>query len=155
MTPLTLSSKNAGTFKEFLPVLPLLDGLRVLLLEDDPLIAMDVEQLCQDHGASMVTTVRTLSGLDRESVATQFDAFIVDLMLGADSTLDFAKYLFDGKMPLVFASGYSDRAEIERDFPGVALIGKPYSGTDLVEAVAASCGRQAGYELCGDFRLNP
>ncbi|TIX20809.1 MAG: response regulator, partial [Mesorhizobium sp.] len=33
---------------------PLLDGLRILVLEDEFLIAMDVEQLCRDYGAGDV-----------------------------------------------------------------------------------------------------
>lgn len=120
----------------------LLDGLRILLLEDEFLIAMDVEQLCRDHGASEVTIVRSLAEIDQQSPAIQFDVAIVDLMLGGESTLDFAKSLYSRKIPFVFASGYSDSVEIEKDFPGVMLVGKPYSGTDLVEAVAASCGRR-------------
>lgn len=120
---------------------PLLDGLRILLLEDEFLIAMDVEQLCRDHGASEVTIMRSLAEIDRQNPATQFDVAIIDLMLGGESTLDFAKSLYNRKIPFVFASGYSDGAEIETDFPGVMLVGKPYSGADLVEAVAASCGR--------------
>ena len=120
---------------------PLLGDLRILVLEDELLIAMDVEQLCRDYGASEVTILRNLAEIDPENLAARFDAAIVDLMLDGVSTLDFAKSLLDQNVPFVFASGYSDKAEIESDFPGVMLISKPYSGIDLVEAVAASCGR--------------
>ena len=44
-------------------------------------------------------------------------------------------------MPFVFASGYSDADEIRASFPGVRLVTKPYSGDDLVEALAVACGR--------------
>ena len=37
-----------------------LAGLRVLILEDEFLIAMDVEQLCRDHGAADVIILRRL-----------------------------------------------------------------------------------------------
>jgi CheY-like chemotaxis protein len=119
----------------------LLGGLRILVLEDEILIAMDVEQLCRDHGASEVTILRNLAEIGQESFPVEFDAAIVDLMLGGESTLDFAKSLYDRNIPFVFASGYSDVAEIESKFPGVALVSKPYSGIDLIEAVAKSCGR--------------
>jgi CheY-like chemotaxis protein len=116
----------------------ILDGLRILVLEDEFLIAMDVEQLCRDHGAFDVTVARSMEeiadGLD-------FDAAIVDVLLGGVSTFDFAARIRDAGKPFVFASGYSDDAEVAKRFPGVALIGKPYSGNDLVEAVAAACGR--------------
>jgi DNA-binding response OmpR family regulator len=128
-------------FKESLPVPPLLDGLRILVLEDEFLIAMDVEQLCRDHGAGQVVIARDLAEINGKQVATQFDAAIVDLMLGGASTLDFASGLRAAGVPFVFASGYSDADEIKASFPGVRLVGKPYSGEDLVQAVATACGR--------------
>ncbi|HEY4193119.1 MAG TPA: response regulator [Mesorhizobium sp.] len=136
----------------------LLDGLHILVLEDEFLIAMDVEQLCRDYGAREVTILRSLAGadgagigeagagvdgaeMDGRGLPIRFDAAIVDLMLDGVSTLDFAKTLFERKVPFIFASGYCDVAEIEAGFPGVAMITKPYSGIDLIQALAASCGR--------------
>lgn len=63
-----------------------LNGLRVLLLEDEVLIAMDVEQLCLDNGAAMVKTVRDLAEIKAANPAL-FDIAIVDLRLGGQSTL--------------------------------------------------------------------
>ncbi len=120
---------------------PLLDGLRILVLEDEFLIAMDVEQLCRDYGADDVVIARDLAEIDRHDVAGRFDAAIVDLMLGGNSTLDFATGLRETGLPFVFASGYSDVDEIKTSFPGIRLVTKPYSGEDLIEAVAAACGR--------------
>ncbi len=119
----------------------LLEGLRILVLEDEFLIAMDVEQLCRDHGAGDVVIARDLTEIDEQTVANTFDGVIVDLMLGGTSTLDFAAQLRQAGMPFVFASGYSDADEIKASFPGVRLVTKPYSGDDLVEALAVACGR--------------
>ncbi len=77
-----------------MPSLPL-QGLRLLLLEDEILIAMDVEQLCRDNGAEDVVTIRDLSQIEPDGLAGRFDAAIVDLMLGGESTLDFAKRLVE------------------------------------------------------------
>jgi len=118
----------------------LLAGLRVLVLEDEFLIAMDVEQLCRDHGAENVVIVRSLDEIE-PGFPAEFDAAIVDLLLGGVSTLEFAARLRDENVPFVFASGYTDNEELSRLFPGVAMIGKPYSGNDLIAAVAAACGR--------------
>ena len=120
---------------------PLLEGLRILVLEDEFLIAMDVEQLCRDHGAGDVVIARDLAEIDEQTVADKFDGVIVDLMLGETSTLDFAEQLRQSGMPFVFASGYSDEDEIRASFPGVRLVTKPYSGDDLIGALAVACGR--------------
>ncbi|TPL43077.1 response regulator [Mesorhizobium sp. B2-4-6] len=121
----------------------LLDGLRILVLEDEFLIAMDVEQLCRDHGAADVTIVRELGEIDGRALPARFDVAVVDLMLGGVSTLDFAARLRSEGVPFVFASGYSDSDEIKDSFPDIRLIAKPYSGDDLIEAVAMACGRAA------------
>jgi DNA-binding response OmpR family regulator len=116
----------------------MLEGLRILLLEDEFLIAMDVEQLCLDHGAASVVAARSV---DEVGDDLDFDAAIVDLLLGGVSTFDFAARLKDTGKPFIFASGYTDDAEVRQRFPGISLVGKPYAGDDLVEAVAAACGR--------------
>lgn len=121
----------------------LLAGLRVLVLEDEFLIAMDIEQLCRDHGAENVVVVQSLDGIE-PGFATEFHAAIIDMLLGGVSTLEFAAGLRDNNVPFVFASGYTDNEEVSKLFPDATLIGKPYSGNDLIAALAAACGRGPG-----------
>ena len=116
-----------------------LAGLRILLLEDEYLIAMDVELLCRDHGAAEVIIKRSVDEL--EGPLGAFDVAIVDLMLGSHSTVPFAERLRDAGRAFVFASGYAGNDDLQNAFPGVQVVGKPYSGTDLIEAVAAAAGR--------------
>ena len=122
----------------------MLGGLSVLLLEDEFLIAMDVEQSCLDHGAGQVVIARTVEEAEQALARAQFDAAIVDLMLAGTSTLPFAAGLASRAIPFIFASGYSDTQELERAFPGVAVVAKPYAGDDLIEALAIACGRRSG-----------
>ena len=118
-----------------------LDGLRILVLEDEFLIAMDVEQLCRDHGAADVTIARKLDEIDGQALPARFDVAVVDLMLGDVSTLDFAARLSSEGIPFIFASGYWDSDEVKDAFPDIRLVTKPYSGDDLIEAIAMACGR--------------
>ena len=76
-----------------LPNLPALEGLRVLILEDEYLIAMDVEQLCRDHGAVDVRIIARLDELPAGDLPEDFDVAIVDLKLDGESTLSFAELL--------------------------------------------------------------
>lgn len=119
-----------------------LSGLRVLILEDEFLIAMDVEQLCRENGAAEVSILRNLRDLDGHEFGERpFDVAVVDLMLSGASTLGFARVLHDRGTPFVFASGYSDVDDIRQNFPGVALVGKPYAGDELISAIAAAARR--------------
>ena len=123
-------------------MLGILDGLRILLLEDEFLIAMDVEQICRDFGASDVVTARTIEEAEAVLKAAEFDAAILDLMLNQKSTLGLAARLQDRAIPFIFASGYDGFTDIANPFPGVKLVGKPYSDADLVGALATACGRR-------------
>ncbi|WP_165349985.1 MULTISPECIES: response regulator [unclassified Mesorhizobium] len=102
---------------------------------------MDVEQLCRDHGAAEVAIARGLTEIDEQELPARFDAAVVDLMLGGTSTLDFAARLHTAGIPFVFASGYSDSDDLKSAFPEIRLVSKPYSGEDLIAALAAACGR--------------
>lgn len=119
-----------------------LKGFRILLLEDEFLIAMDVEQICRENGAADVAIVGNLDEIDIQT-AGSFDAAIVDVMLGGFSTLEFAEELLAVEVPFVFASGYSSNEELAAKFPDVELITKPYSGDDLVDALIRATQRRA------------
>lgn len=114
----------------------LLDGLRILVLEDEFLIAMDVEQICRDDGAADVVIARSLTDAEAATSSSNFDAAILDLLLGNVSTLPFAATLQERGVPFVFASGYTDLDDIATSFPGVKIVGKPYSGDDILSALA-------------------
>lgn len=120
----------------------ILSDLRILLLEDEFLIAMDVEMLCRDHGAAEVVIKQSLDGLEDDNSLADFDVAIIDLMLSGVSTLPFAQRLARSGRPFVFASGHVELDEVLKDFPDVPVIGKPYTGADLIEAVASVAGRR-------------
>lgn len=119
----------------------LLDRLRVLVLEDEFLIVLDVEQICRDHGAREVIIARTIEEAQGALDSGAFDAAIIDMMLGHESTLGFAQNLRARAIPFIFGTGYAETDEVAGLFPGVRLVGKPYADTDLVQALAATCGR--------------
>lgn len=114
-----------------------LAGMTILVLEDEYLIAMDVEQLCRDHGASDVVILRSLEELAaRSGVTEEVHVAVLDVMLGGNSTMEFAQRLQGKGVPFVFATGYSDNESFFKPFPGVNVVAKPYGGAVLIEAIA-------------------
>ncbi len=119
----------------------LLDGLRILIVEDEFLIAMDVEQICRDHGAADVIIVKHVQGQGPEPFAGEdVHLAILDIRLGSGTTLDFAWQLHLRGIPFIFATGYVDDeglfAHTERDFGGVPVLMKPFTATELIDALA-------------------
>ena len=113
-----------------------LSGLRLLLVEDELLIAMDVEQICRDNGAAEVLLCGNAAELQNAAGWT-FDAAILDVVIDGQSTLDMARDLRERRIPFVFATGYSD-GDIHSVLPDVTVVAKPYAAGDLVEALAAA-----------------
>ena len=118
-----------------------LSGLRILLLEDEYLIAMDVELLCRENGAAEIITKHSLEELEAMDGFDGFDVAVVDLRLAGASTLPFAERLREKNVPFIFASGYADE-QLTAAFPDVPTVSKPYAGNDLVAAIAARAGRR-------------
>jgi DNA-binding response OmpR family regulator len=118
-----------------------LQGLRILVLEDEYLIAMDVEQLCRDHGAEAISISRALPEMGADD-AIDFDVAIIDVMLGNVSTFPFAEILRERGIPFLFATGYVDSREHYSDFADVEVVGKPYDPENLVSAILRAVGNR-------------
>lgn len=119
-----------------------LDGMHVLVMEDEFLIAMDVEQLCREHGAAEVTIVRQIEDLGDDPFAGQaFHVAVLDLMLGGNSTTEFANSLSERGIPFVFATGHTDVQERFGIVSDIEVVAKPYGGTDLIAALGRAIER--------------
>ena len=110
-----------------------LAGLRVLIVEDEPIVAMCLEDLLVDLGCVVVAVAATLTdGLSEAGCAT-LDAAILDINLGEATSYPIAALLAARSVPVVFATGYG------RIDPPEAItaevIGKPYSTGDIVGAL--------------------
>lgn len=112
-------------------------GLRILVAEDEALISMLAEDMLADAGVAEVVIAASLKEaqaiLDRE---TQIDAAVLDVKLGTDSGIDLAGALEERAIPFVFATGLGPDSEIPPPFNHVAIVQKPYTGDDLIAAIA-------------------
>lgn len=125
-----------------------LTGTHVLVLEDEYLIAMDVEQLCRESGAAKVTVMRSLGDFDGDAaLAAGIDAAVLDVMLSGTPTLEFARRLRANGIPFIFATGYSAEEAFFEEFQEIKVVAKPYAAASLLdaisEAVASKSARSA------------
>jgi PAS domain S-box-containing protein len=97
---------------------------RVLLVEDESLIAMMMDQTLRDLGFDVVgpfgTVHEALAAIGREQV----DAGILDINLGGDMAYPIARALQARKVPFVFMTGYGAET-IGAPFPDVRVFQKP------------------------------
>jgi len=111
-------------------------GLRVLLAEDEPLIAMDGEAVLQSMGVQLVVLARSVNeGLN--AIATSaLDAAFLDLRLGADTSVPLAERLADAGVPFAFLTGYQGDA-IPITFKDRPVVAKPFTPDLLLQALLA------------------
>jgi len=113
-----------------------LAGMRILVIEDEPLIAMDIEELCREHGATTVSCIRSNEEA-RTLDLTVVDAAIVDLIVVDGSTVAAATLLREANVPFIFSSGHTRPGDL-RDFSDIPRIDKPFSGAALIDLLAAT-----------------
>lgn len=110
-----------------------LGSLRVLVVEDEPVVAMCLEDILDGLGCVPVGPAGRLSeGLalaERETL----DAAILDINLGNERSTPIAELLHVRGVPFVFASGYG--AVPERFAGEIELIAKPYREADIEAAL--------------------
>lgn len=118
-----------------------IEGLRVLVVEDAVLLALELEAGLEEAGAIVVGNAAELEeGMAMLSLT--FDAAVLDANLNGASVAPLAQALADRGTPFVFATGYGERGAPEGfDVP---VVRKPYNIHQIVRALAEAVGAKAG-----------
>jgi DNA-binding response OmpR family regulator len=112
------------------------DGLRVLVLEDEALIALDLEATLADAGWQVLGPAGTLARARTLAEATRPDVACLDVNIGAETSHDLARDLLAQGIPVVFLSGRDARA-LPEDLRDVPVLGKPVNESALIRTLAA------------------
>ncbi|HEV2816379.1 MAG TPA: response regulator [Allosphingosinicella sp.] len=110
----------------------LLSGRRVLVVEDEMLVLMNIEDMLADLGCEAVSAAATVEQALDLIEAQDFDAAMVDVNLDGRTSYPVADALAARGVPFVFSTGYSGQSMDDgyRDRP---VLGKPYRNADLIE----------------------
>jgi CheY-like chemotaxis protein len=107
-----------------------LSGLRILVVEDDFLIARDIKEAIERLGGRVVGPIGRLEQAQDLARRTVFDAAILDVKLDGDVTFPLAEELLMRGVPIVLATGY-DLVSLPEKFQGVPHLRKPFDDTDV------------------------
>jgi DNA-binding NarL/FixJ family response regulator len=113
------------------------DGLRVLVVEDEPVVAMCLEDILETLGCQTVGPAARLA--DGLALAEQepLGAAILDINLAGERSTPIAEALRRRGVPFAFASGYG---AVPEGFETLPLIAKPYRESDIDGALKAILG---------------
>ncbi|HXE24316.1 MAG TPA: response regulator [Roseiarcus sp.] len=115
--------------------------MRVLVVEDDPLMAMDLEDTLADAGAVVVDLCRTLDEAMARANGDDFAVAVLDFGLGTDTASPVARRLVRRGVPFILYTGKSsgDPSLAEWACP---IVQKPASPRELVSAVRTVLSRR-------------
>lgn len=117
---------------------PLLSGRRVLVVEDEPLVALELKAALDAAGAETVTASSVSAAGAR--MDAPISAAVLDVNLGDGMVYPVARQLRRRGLPFLFATGYQPDAVIPADLREVPVLQKPVDSTRLVETLAAMLG---------------
>jgi len=115
----------------------------ILIVEDDPFIAMDLEDTFIDAGFEVIGPVADVkSGLSlieehRPDIAT------LDYNLGRENSVPIANALASIGVPYVFLSGQMSRVIETHNVPAQRIIGKPYVPSKLLKVISYMIAKAA------------
>ena len=116
-----------------------IEGMKVIIVEDAILLAMELEAGLQEAGVNVVGS----AALVDEAMAlvdTPMDAAVLDCNLNGESVIPMAQALAARGVPFLFATGYGESRGAPEGFDA-PIIRKPYDVAQITSALADITGR--------------
>lgn len=116
-----------------------LTGLRVLVVEDEPILAMLVEAYLQDLGCEVVATASRLQDALAKARTLDLDAGVLDVNLAGQLSYPVAEVLKERAVPFLFATGYGTVVP-PANLKNTPVLSKPFRQEQLAKMLLEACG---------------
>jgi CheY-like chemotaxis protein len=122
-----------------------LAGKRCLVVDDEFLIALDIQQALEQAGAAEVLCAGNAAEALAAARAQRFDFAVLDVRLGrtGGSSLPVAEVLAATRTPFVFLTGLRGDSAEARAYPNAPVVEKPYDAATLLAAIRQAMGGAA------------
>ena len=121
-----------------------LTGVHVLVVEDEPIVAMDLASMLEDAGAQVLGPALTLDQADKLSENARIAVALLDVRLGDDTIAPVASKLHHRGVPIVFHTGHGSADALLQQWPGSRVLFKPARTQDVLGAVIAAISFHPG-----------
>ncbi|MES2159005.1 MAG: response regulator [Pseudomonadota bacterium] len=128
--------RKDGAQAHLSPITPMLQGKRVLLVEDETLIAFELAAILEDAGVTLIGPAATVDNALEMIARLPIDGALVDGNLQGEAVDAVAHALAARGIPFLFVSGYGSD-HLPAGFDHVGIVGKPFNPPQLLEAVGA------------------
>ena len=113
-----------------------LENKRVLIVEDEPFIALQMRMSVQSHGGVVAGVAASFdAGMDMAETLA-IDVALLDLNLEARDSLPIADVLAARGIPFVFATGCGRSLALRKRWPDVLVLEKPVRSETVIQSLA-------------------
>ncbi|MGA7324541.1 MAG: response regulator [Rhodomicrobium sp.] len=121
-----------------------LRGARVLVAEDEPLLAWDIMKELLQAGADVVGPAMSVGRALELAEKENLSCGLLDVQLRDGPVFPAAEVLRQKGAGIVFHTGRVGFEELKRDWPGAKVVMKPASFCQIIEAMTCVCACQRG-----------
>ncbi len=114
-------------------------GKRVFILEDEPIIAMTLEDMLEEMGCTLAGSAGTIEEGTRLAQSVEADVAILDVNVNGVRSEGVAAILKGRAIPYLYATGYG--TSITQGGEEAPVVSKPYDMRTLERAMLSSLGR--------------
>ena len=111
------------------------EGRRILIVEDEPLLAMELETNLNALGCKTLRSAATLNAAKAAIGDSGCDAALVDVNLGGRQADELAVALTRKNIPFAFVTGYG-REGLPAGFKEAGILSKPFAKEELLVVLA-------------------
>jgi CheY-like chemotaxis protein len=115
-------------------------GRRILIVEDESLVAMLLETILEDMGCSAVGPAATVDeGMRMATDDKRLDAALLDVNVAGRQVFPVAQALKDRGVPFVFSTGYGEGG-LPDEWRGQPTLQKPFTEAAVRDALMSAMG---------------
>jgi len=119
--------------------MPSLEGKRILVLEDEPLVAMLLEEMLLDFGCEVIGPAYSIAQAVPLALEQPLDAAVLDVNVNGEMSHSVAAILHSRGVPFAFATGYGSAAGAA-DSATAPVLRKPYPAEKLAAVLTQLLG---------------
>lgn len=114
-----------------------LDGLKVMVVEDETIVALLLEQMLEELNCRVAGVAGQIAAAMAMARSLEVDVAILDMNLAGQAVDPVARALAERRVPFVFASGYGEDG-LTAEWRGRPVLPKPFRLEQLRQALEAA-----------------
>lgn len=107
-------------------------GKRILIVEDEAILAYELEMIIQEAGGDVIGPALVVTDALALAQAHQLSAAVLDVLVGTQDVFPVADCLAASGVPFLFHTGHASEAKLNERWPRAPVVAKPVAPGQLI-----------------------